>query len=187
MRPPLTHQLGASRSRWYWIISPAVVAIAAASLAGCNSSNGTATSTQSPAAASATGGSAATTAAASGVGGPRPTCPSASSVSTVTGNTYSGPQSQAGPGSGTTVCNYLAGTVTGLTLTYYPAGTPLSVITAGASGPLSPLSSSGTEETNASGQIDYVSRNLQPSIIVDDHTDAQGLAPTQLTQLLELQ
>ncbi len=186
MRLALTHQLGAGRGRWQGItISSA--AVAAISLAGCSS----AASTQPPTAtASATGqaaGSAPATAVASGGGGLSPACPSASSVSTVTGSTYTGPQSQAGPGSGTTVCTYLAGTATGLKLTYYPAGTPISVLTAGVSGPLSPISSDGKEETNASGQIDYVSRNLQPSIVIDDHADAQGLAPTQLTQLLELQ
>ena len=45
------------------------------------------------------------------------------------------------------MCTYLAGTATGLKLTYYPTGTPLSVLTARVSGPLSPISSDGKEES----------------------------------------
>ncbi|HEY5456784.1 MAG TPA: hypothetical protein VIJ96_15075 [Acidothermaceae bacterium] len=173
----------------------ATAAIAAASVAGCGPTHHAASAPPASAASSsqaqtATGTpSGSTTAPAAnsggGGGGSRPSCPSASAVSSVVGATYTGPQSQAGAGAGTTVCNYLAGGTTALTLTYYPAGTPLTTLTAGA-GATSPISADGKEATNTSGQIDYVSRASQPSVIVDDHADAQGEAPTTLTQLLRL-
>lgn len=190
MHPVLAPTPRASAATGRGIAICAAAAAVAAALAGCGSSNHSASSASAPTVTtptSLTQAAGSTTAPAGNGGHSGPTCPSAASIGTVMGTTYTGPQTQGGPGAGTTTCTYLTGATPALTLTYYPTGTPLKVLTAGASGPLSPMGAGGTELTDASGQIRYVSRSIQPSIKIVDHVDAQGLDPTQLTQLLRVQ
>jgi hypothetical protein len=175
MRPMRSTQ---SRRR-YRLIVIATLAVGAVTLAACSSgSSGSSGAT----ATTAAGGSGASKASTASV-----TCPSASAVNAVIGTTYTGPQSPTGSSSGTTECDYLAGGVTGLTVTFFPAGTSLKALSANESGPISPIGGvGGSAAVDASRQIAYVSRTSAPSIKIFDHADPQGLDPTELTHLVGL-